>query len=50
MSDLTDIDDYARTNDLGTAIVLRAAAEGGVRRVVYASSMVVYGEGAYALP
>ena len=44
--DLADIDDYARQNDLGTAVVLRAAAEAGVRRVVYASSMVVYGEGA----
>jgi dTDP-L-rhamnose 4-epimerase len=48
--DLADIDDYARTNDVGTAVVLRAAAEAGVRRVVYASSMVVYGEGAYACP
>jgi dTDP-L-rhamnose 4-epimerase len=45
--DLDDMDDYVRTNDLGTAIVLRAAATGGVRRLVYASSMVVYGEGAY---
>jgi dTDP-L-rhamnose 4-epimerase len=43
---LDDMDDYVRTNDLGTAIVLRAAA-GHVRRLVYASSMVVYGEGAY---
>ena len=33
-----------RHNDLGTAVMLRAAAEAGVRRVVYASSMVVYGE------
>lgn len=46
--DLGDLDAYARDNDLGTAVVLRAAAEAGVRRVVYASSMVVYGEGAYA--
>ena len=45
--DLGDMDDYVRTNDLGTAIVLRAAAAVGVRRLVYASSMVVYGEGAY---
>jgi dTDP-L-rhamnose 4-epimerase len=45
--DLGDMDDYVRTNDLGTAIVLRAAATAGVRRLVYASSMVVYGEGAY---
>jgi dTDP-L-rhamnose 4-epimerase len=40
---LEDIDDYVRSNDLGTAIVLRAAAAGNVRRLVYASSMVVYG-------
>ena len=48
--DISDLDDYARQNDLGTAVVLRAAAEAGVRRVVYASSMVVYGEGAYRCP
>jgi dTDP-L-rhamnose 4-epimerase len=45
--DLNDMDDYVRTNDLGTAIVLRAAAEARVARLVFASSMVVYGEGAY---
>jgi dTDP-L-rhamnose 4-epimerase len=45
--DLDDMDDYVRTNDLGTAIVLRATAAARVRRLVYASSMVVYGEGAY---
>jgi dTDP-L-rhamnose 4-epimerase len=45
--DLRDLDGYARTNDLGTAVVLRAAAEGGVGRVVFASSMVVYGDGRY---
>jgi dTDP-L-rhamnose 4-epimerase len=45
--DVHDLDDYARQNGLGTAIVLRAAAEAGVPRVVYASSMVVYGEGGY---
>ena len=48
--DVSDLDDYARQNDLGTAVVLRAAAEARVRRVVYASSMVVYGEGAYRCP
>ena len=48
--DLNDLDDYVRQNDLGTAVVLRAAAAAGIRRVVYASSMVVYGEGAYACP
>ena len=46
--DLSDIDDYVRHNDLGTAMVLRAAAEAGLARLVYASSMVVYGEGAYS--
>ena len=44
---IADIDDYARQNDLGTAVVLRAGAEVGIRRLVFASSMVVYGEGAY---
>ena len=44
---IADIDDYARQNDLGTAVVLRAMAEAGIRRLVFASSMVVYGEGAY---
>lgn len=48
--DLDDIDDYVRQNDLGTAVVLRAAAAAGLRRIVYASSMVVYGEGAYGCP
>jgi len=47
---LDDMDDYVRTNDLGTAIMLQAAATEGVRRLVYASSMVVYGEGAYECP
>jgi dTDP-L-rhamnose 4-epimerase len=46
---LDDMDEYVRTNDLGTAIVLRAAA-GKVPRLLYASSMVVYGEGAYECP
>lgn len=48
--DIDDIDDYVRQNDLGTAVVLRAAAGAGLPRVVFASSMVVYGEGAYACP
>jgi dTDP-L-rhamnose 4-epimerase len=47
---LEDMEDYVRSNDLGTAIVLRAAAAGNVQRLVYASSMVVYGEGAYKCP
>ncbi|HEY5981817.1 MAG TPA: NAD-dependent epimerase/dehydratase family protein [Microlunatus sp.] len=44
---IADIDDYARHNDLGTAVVLRASADAGITRLVFASSMVVYGEGAY---
>jgi dTDP-L-rhamnose 4-epimerase len=43
---IDDIDDYVASNDLGTAVLLRAAAE-RAPHVVYASSMVVYGEGAY---
>jgi dTDP-L-rhamnose 4-epimerase len=45
--DLDDMDDYVSSNSLGTATVLRACHLAGVRRVVQASSMVVYGEGAY---
>ena len=44
---LTDAPRYAMANDVGTATVLRAACEANVRRLVLASSMVVYGEGAY---
>ena len=47
---LSDMDDYARVNDLGTAVVLAAAAAAGVSRVVFASSMVVYGDGRYTCP
>jgi dTDP-L-rhamnose 4-epimerase len=46
--ELADIDDYVRQNDLGTAVVLRAAAAAEIPRIIYASSMVVYGEGAYS--
>jgi len=38
---------YASHNDLGTAVLLAAMAEAGVRQLVLASSMVVYGEGHY---
>ncbi|MDQ2755455.1 MAG: NAD-dependent epimerase/dehydratase family protein [Actinomycetota bacterium] len=48
--DLSDIDDYVSSNDLGTAVTLRAAADAGVPVVVQASSMVVYGEGRYTCP
>ncbi len=39
---------YAAHNDLGTAALLAAMHAEGVRRLVLASSMVVYGEGRYA--
>jgi dTDP-L-rhamnose 4-epimerase len=45
-----DLPDYAGHNDLGTAALLAAMHEAGVRRLVLASSMVVYGEGRYACP
>jgi dTDP-L-rhamnose 4-epimerase len=48
--DLGDLPDYVGCNDLGTAVLLAEMAAAGVRRLVLASSMVVYGEGAYACP
>src|SRR5690242_19083943 len=45
-----DLPDYAAHNDLGTAALLAAMHEAGVRRLVLASSMVVYGEGRYTCP
>jgi len=45
-----DLPDYAAHNDLGTAALLAAMHEADVRRLVLASSMVVYGEGRYACP
>jgi len=46
--DMLDIADYARHNDLGTAVLLRElAARRFDGRFVLASSMVVYGEGGY---
>ncbi|WP_431977205.1 NAD-dependent epimerase/dehydratase family protein [Micromonospora haikouensis] len=46
--DLDDLPEYVGCNDLGTAVLLAAMARAGVHRLVLASSMVVYGEGAYA--
>ncbi|HEY7048047.1 MAG TPA: NAD-dependent epimerase/dehydratase family protein [Jatrophihabitantaceae bacterium] len=43
--DVQDLPDYASHNDHGTAVLLAAMARAGVRRLVLASSMVVYGEG-----
>jgi dTDP-L-rhamnose 4-epimerase len=42
-----DAPDYAYNNDYATAVLLAGMAERGVRRLVLASSMVVYGEGRY---
>jgi len=44
---LDDLPEYVSCNDFGTAVVLAAMARAGIRRLVLASSMVVYGEGAY---
>ncbi|MEV7155374.1 NAD-dependent epimerase/dehydratase family protein [Streptomyces misionensis] len=48
--DFGDAPAYVGCNDLGTAVLLAGMAEAGVRRLVLASSMVVYGEGRYACP
>ena len=45
---VADLPLYAAHNDLGTAALLAAMHAEGVRRLVLASSMVVYGEGRYA--
>ena len=45
--DLDDLPDYVSHNVLGTAVLLKSVSD-LVDRVVLASSMVVYGEGAYA--
>ena len=45
--DPSDAPDYVRHNDYGTAVLLAAMHATGVRRLVLASSMVVYGEGRY---
>ncbi|MFE1250777.1 NAD-dependent epimerase/dehydratase family protein [Streptomyces sp. NPDC058735] len=44
---VADAAEYVSRNDLGTAVLLAAMAESGVRRLVLAGSMVVYGEGRY---
>ncbi|MFF5216544.1 NAD-dependent epimerase/dehydratase family protein [Micromonospora sp. NPDC000442] len=45
--DLDDLPEYVGCNDLGTAVLLAEMARAGIQRFVLASSMVVYGEGAY---
>ncbi|MFK4036314.1 NAD-dependent epimerase/dehydratase family protein [Nonomuraea wenchangensis] len=47
---VADLPDYASVNVYGTAVLLAAMARHGVGRLVLASSMVVYGEGAYDCP
>ena len=42
-----DAPDYIRNNDYATAVLLAAMERHGVPRLILASSMVVYGEGAY---
>jgi dTDP-L-rhamnose 4-epimerase len=48
--DVADLPDYASVNVLGTSVLLAAMARASVDRLVLASSMVVYGEGAYDCP
>ncbi len=48
--DFDDAPDYVGCNDLGTAVLLAAMGRAGIRRLVLASSMVVYGEGHYDCP
>ncbi|MFE3634992.1 NAD-dependent epimerase/dehydratase family protein [Streptomyces cellostaticus] len=47
---VADAAEYVSHNDLGTAVLLSAMAGAGVRRLVLAGSMVVYGEGRYECP
>jgi dTDP-L-rhamnose 4-epimerase len=42
-----EIAEYTSANSLGTAVLLEALAERPVRKLVVASSMSIYGEGAY---
>ncbi|MEU8680407.1 NAD-dependent epimerase/dehydratase family protein [Streptomyces sp. NPDC048611] len=48
--DFADAPAYVGCNDLGTAVLLAGMAGTRVRRLVLASSMVVYGEGRYECP
>ncbi|MBV9010759.1 MAG: NAD-dependent epimerase/dehydratase family protein [Pseudonocardiales bacterium] len=48
--DPSDAPDYTANNDHATAVLLAVMHHAGVRRLVLASSMVVYGEGRYACP
>ncbi|GAB3959847.1 NAD-dependent epimerase/dehydratase family protein [Actinoallomurus acanthiterrae] len=48
--DVSDLPAYASANVVGTAVLLAEMARAEVGRLVLASSMVVYGEGAYDCP
>jgi dTDP-L-rhamnose 4-epimerase len=48
--DLSDLPAYADVNVTGTAVLLEAMGTHDIGRLVLASSMVVYGEGAYDCP
>jgi dTDP-L-rhamnose 4-epimerase len=48
--DPSDAPRYAGHNDYATAVLLAGMYAAGVRRLVLASSMVVYGEGRYTCP
>ncbi|MFV0461048.1 MAG: NAD-dependent epimerase/dehydratase family protein [Actinomycetales bacterium] len=48
--DVQDLPGYADVNVTGTAHLLAAMAQAGVQALVFASSMVVYGEGGYECP
>lgn len=48
--DSQDAPAYCEHNVVGTAQLLAAMSRAGVRRLVLASSMVVYGEGSYVCP
>lgn len=45
--DFADAPDYVDSNVTGTAVLLAAMTTAGISQLVVASSMVVYGEGAY---
>ncbi|WP_428338586.1 NAD-dependent epimerase/dehydratase family protein [Mycobacterium sp.] len=48
--DARDAPDYASHNDFGTTVLLAQMFNAGVRQLVLASSMVVYGQGRYECP
>ncbi|HYC00069.1 MAG TPA: NAD-dependent epimerase/dehydratase family protein [Candidatus Limnocylindrales bacterium] len=45
-----EIEHYTSTNNLGTAVLMELLAERGIERLLVASSMSIYGEGAYRCP